>query len=800
MRPNATLILLIGLSLCAWAHAEQATDQTYQAAAKYKFGDSRKDLSAIEADIRSAPREEYKQIEGKILPLLKSPDTALDAKRYFCRYLATVGSAEAVPVLASDLEDKDLSDLARIALEAIPDPSAGQALRDSLNKLKGRLLMGAIGSVSAKREELAVPRLITLASDADQNVAACAIAALGHIASPEAAKALDALATRNPESVIVAKAQISCAEQMGQAGHKPEAIEIYKRLLDPNFPKAQRLAALKGTMALMDRDEAVNLAAKSLQSGDPIMRVAALSSFVMSSDAAFKSMLVAQLPKLNPEGQMALLPVVAQDSTPAHEVLMELLNDSKNQGVRVAALEALPPHSEASDVTLVLSIALKADSETEKSAARRALAHLGKPGVNDALIALIDSRDQATREVVVNALAERHAAAAIAPLMKLAAGSDPEAAADAVKSLEILGTGEQVPELVTIIAKTGDENLRATAQRVAGILFNRSPDKKPGSDALVAAIRSADSDAAKSALIRLLPRARTQEALAAAVEQARGDNAAAREAAIRALADWPDIAAAPELFSIAQNGADQKLAILAMQGALRLAGMKDAPAGIRVETYRRVLEMAKRAEEKKQALAGLAELPTPLAIKTLKQYANDADLGSDAQQALKRLSTAGINKDGLILSYALSGPYMEKGKNGQQLFDVPFAPEKSPSQADWRLAISQNGMIELDRVIGGNDRVAYLLATLNSPTAQDATLSVGSDDGIKVFVNGKVVLANNATRPAQPDQDKATIHLNEGANTLLLKIVQGGGQWAAIARLRTTDNKPLNITLTPGAD
>ena len=49
------------------------------------------------------------------------------------------------------------------------------------------------------------------------------------------------------------------------------------------------------------------------------------------------------------------------------------------------------------------------------------------------------------------------------------------------------------------------------------------------------------------------------------------------------------------------------------------------------------------------------------------------------------------------------------------------------------------------------------------------------DDGIKVFLNGKEVLANNVGRGAAPDQEKLELRLKSGKNALLIKIHNGGG-------------------------
>src|SRR5436305_914569 len=58
-------------------------------------------------------------------------------KAITCKKLAVYGSKAAVPALAPLLADRELSSWARIALEAIPDPAADEALRDALSKVQG---------------------------------------------------------------------------------------------------------------------------------------------------------------------------------------------------------------------------------------------------------------------------------------------------------------------------------------------------------------------------------------------------------------------------------------------------------------------------------------------------------------------------------------------------------------------------------------------------------------------------------------------------------------------------------------
>src|ERR1051325_2392653 len=87
-----------------------------------------------------------KDKERELIAVLKSDAPGAD-KAITCKRLAVYRSAEAVPAWAPLLTDEKLASWARIALEAIPGPAADEALRKSLDSLKGRLLIGTINSI-----------------------------------------------------------------------------------------------------------------------------------------------------------------------------------------------------------------------------------------------------------------------------------------------------------------------------------------------------------------------------------------------------------------------------------------------------------------------------------------------------------------------------------------------------------------------------------------------------------------------------------------------------------------------------
>ncbi len=89
------------------------------------------------------------------------------------------------------------------------------------------------------------------------------------------------------------------------------------------------------------------------------------------------------------------------------------------------------------------------------------------------------------------------------------------------------------------------------------------------------------------------------------------------------------------------------------------------------------------------------------------------------------------------------------------------------------------------------DAVAYGLTYLNAPTDMDATLAIGSDDGVAVWLNGQEVHRKALGRAYLPRADRVPVRLRAGRNTLLLKVNQGGGDWGFSVFVESADGQPL---------
>ncbi len=97
----------------------------------------------------------------------------------------------------------------------------------------------------------------------------------------------------------------------------------------------------------------------------------------------------------------------------------------------------------------------------------------------------------------------------------------------------------------------------------------------------------------------------------------------------------------------------------------------------------------------------------------------------------------------------------------------------------WRAHQNKDDIIDLADVLGAKDyAVAYAAATIESPEAETRIVGMGSDDAVRVWLNGELVHENPAPRAVVVDNDVFPVKLRKGTNRLLIKVANDQGGWA----------------------
>ena len=118
----------------------------------------------------------------------------------------------------------------------------------------------------------------------------------------------------------------------------------------------------------------------------------------------------------------------------------------------------------------------------------------------------------------------------------------------------------------------------------------------------------------------------------------------------------------------------------------------------------------------------------------------------------------------------------------------PSNPSR-PKQPDgsvlkWRAVTSWGDAIDLSDGNGlKRDLVGYAATTIIRSAAGKARLCLGSDEGMRAWMNGALVLDRPGARPLAFDEDQVEVELKAGENLLLVKVEQRTGPWSFAARV-----------------
>ena len=760
--------------------------------------------------------------EKELIAVLRSEAGAVE-KCAACQQLRIYGTAESVEALAAMLDVKRVGHAARYALEGMPYAEAGAALRDALSRTSGPTKMGVVDSLGRRGDKAAIALLVPLLSGADAKMAAAAASALGQIGGEKSVAALVAARAKASGEVKVAvlEALLDCADDRLNAGDSAGAAKLYRDVMTDGVEDRIRVAAWHG-LVLADETERPGLIVKALRGEDEDLRVAALSAIREVPDKKTIEVCVRRWDSLSAMGQLAVLDAhVRLGDAPG---TIRLAGGSENIAVRVAAWKALADVGDASLIPRLVRAAASGQ-DIEKDAAADALARMSGDAVSAALLAHLKQAPVAEKVVVLTALGARGEDVAVNVLLENAKRGDGQARSAALRALRGVAAPESVMPLLDITANSESESERREGLRALTAAYQQHPERQQIGRRIIRAMEEF-SRRQRRHVLPVLAEIGTGEALAAVQRASADSDAELSREAVRVLGQWPNAAAAPHLFAMSRSSSNASQAILALRGGITVAG-HEGDAAKRLAMLREALSLARRPEEKRLVLSQLGRIGQIEALEMVLEHLDSASLVNEASEAAISIAEAlaGGNEQladevaqkviarceiptivkrawalrirpgasgPFIRDWLVCGPYRQRDAVGAlAVYNIEFGPEKAGEEVEWYAAPVGDVVALAAFYPGQTNCAAYLKAEIISPVATDAILLIGTDDGVKAWLNGELVHGNNIDRGMIVDEDMASVKLEKGSNELLLKVTQGGGGWSACARIVGADGKPI---------
>jgi hypothetical protein len=169
----------------------------------------------------------------------------------------------------------------------------------------------------------------------------------------------------------------------------------------------------------------------------------------------------------------------------------------------------------------------------------------------------------------------------------------------------------------------------------------------------------------------------------------------------------------------------------------------------------------------------------------------------------------GIDAEGYVCAWLVLAPISlkdsEKGASALEKDQVKGEANLKPQAGDtldvdgkhlaWNACHAKEQILDFNSLLGKQteNSVGYAVAYITAEAdIADVTLMVGSDDQIKVYLNGNAIHSNDEDRPLEKDEDNiAGLSLKKGRNVLVVKVVNEEEDWAMSARFVDKDGKPI---------
>jgi len=217
------------------------------------------------------------------------------------------------------------------------------------------------------------------------------------------------------------------------------------------------------------------------------------------------------------------------------------------------------------------------------------------------------------------------------------------------------------------------------------------------------------------------------------------------------------------------------------------------------------------------ALAGrleaLAEEPAaPWPVRARAEY----HLGL-CQRSLGHFQQAGdtFARLGLVRAWQVAGPFDNDQNAG---FETAFPPERGLAslserypgklrEVGWREVrhLDFDGRVNLGALLDpARWSTAYLVTWVRAEAERDVALRLAAHRGVKLWLNDRLLLADDEARSAALDQHVLGARLRSGWNKLLVKVCQRTGAWQLRLRITEPDGRPAegleeSAELHPGA-
>lgn len=507
------------------------------------------------------------------------------------------------------------------------------------SETSGPALLQTIETLGSTGGAEAVAKLETFFTHPDLGVAEAAVAALARIADEPAQKSLGRLRSAHEARLIraVVDASFTLAEKLTDSGEVKAATAIYEELTDAHFQDNVRRGSLEALFRI-DPDGGEQRIERILAGHDALLAPVAINGIRNLPSAETSRRFAARLPKLPPQEQVWLIDVLSTRTDAPARAAVENSLTSSELDVRLAAIEGLGRNGDTAAVQPLFAALERVKPGRERNLIEKALAALAGDAATDrAIEAKLQFAPAQSKPVVFAVLAKRGARSAIP--MILNESTNETCAAAAFQALESLAESEDLPKLLDALGRLQVESARSDAEAAVARALSMVPSAATRWQTISGRLNDADRIETRCSLLRLLPACAGTNALAALALASRQPVPEIREAAIRALVEWPDLAAWDLLADLYAHSTTPVFRSLALDALARLlADENERPSAALFARYESLLLTIQKDVDLKVVLGALSGARHSEAVRLIKPLLRNPGVKAEAEAALRSVN------------------------------------------------------------------------------------------------------------------------------------------------------------------
>jgi HEAT repeat protein len=230
---------------------------------------------------------------------------------------------------------------------------------------------------------------------------------------------------------------------------------------------------------------------------------------------------------------------------------------------------------------------------------------------------------------------------AIPVLFEEAQGTNAAVVKAAFQALGKLATETNVPALLTALVSLQTPQARTEAEAALVQILSTTAQPTAHASALGLAFDTAKDNETRRSLLQLFPYAPTDQTFSRLIAVTDDAQSPLQDAAIRSLAEWPNMMAWGYLMPIYRQSENAAHRVLALRALVRLAAENNSrPNHGLIQNYRQLLDRAKKDEDRKMILSALSAVEHPEALKLVLPLLDNPQIRAEVELAVKKMANA----------------------------------------------------------------------------------------------------------------------------------------------------------------